>query len=80
MRRQAKINYVHNLIPVNRKDAKKLWTILNCITGKLRNKKDISDEIIINGIKESNKQIISNEFADYCSEIGKNMAEEIERK
>ena len=59
---------------------KKNWTILNCIAGKLRNKNDISDEIIIDGIKESNKQIISNEFANYYSEIGKNMAEEIERK
>ena len=45
--------------------------------GKERNKKDISEEIIVNGIKETDEKTISNAFAKYYSEIGKKLSENL---
>ena len=79
LRRKAKFKYYNDLILTHRNDSKKLWKILNVITGKLQNKKDISDEIILNGIRENNMEVISNGFGKFYSEIGRNMAEEIKK-
>ena len=51
LRRKAKFVYYNDLIKRNMNDAKKLWATLNKITGKLVNKKDINNEIIVNGFK-----------------------------
>ena len=80
LRRQAKYKHIHQIMFQNKKDIKKLWEILNNITGKVRNKKEISDELYINGIKQNDRQIIGDAFARYFSEIGKNMADKIDQK
>ena len=79
LRRQAKCNYINHLIQTNRNDSKKLWMILNRLTGKTKSRTEISEEITINGVRETNPENISNGFAKYFSEIGLNMAEEIQR-
>ena len=61
-------------------DAKNLWATLNKITGKLVNKKDVNNEIIVNGVKIDDDQIISNAFAKHYSEVGKTLADTIQQK
>ena len=80
LRRKAKFAYYNDLVKRNMGDAKKLWAILHKITGKSVNRKNITDEIIVNGTKEKNENIISNAFADYYSNVGKSLAEKIEQK
>ena len=80
IRRKAKSSYLHKLIVDNRNNSKKLWGILNKILGKTKNKKDMTDEMIVNGVKESNSKAISDAFGKYYSEIGKNMSAEIDKK
>ena len=80
LRRKAKFAYYNEIVKRNKNDAKKLWQVLNKITGKLVNKKDISDEIIVSGVKENDQNVISNAFADYYSKVGKSLAEDIEKK
>lgn len=80
LRRKAHFHYMHKIIKENSRDTKKLWGILNKITGKVRNKNDMSDEIFINGIKENNKKVISDAFAKYYSEVGQVMAKKIEKQ
>ena len=80
IRRKAKFSYYHELIKENRNNSKKTWDILNRLIGKLKNKKEVSDEMIINGIKESNTIKICNGFAKYYSEIGQKLANSIKDK
>ena len=75
LRRQAKFNYYNELMSNNRSNSKKLWNVMNRITGKLNNKHNINEEIIINGVKETDKLKISNAFGKYYSEIGKKITE-----
>lgn len=80
LRRKAKFLYYHDLIQENRYNSKKLWNILHKLTGKIVNKKNISDEILVNGVRENNKYIISNAFAKHYSTVGKILADRIEAK
>ena len=80
LRRKARFAYYNEIVEKNKSDAKRLWAVLNKITGKLKNKKDISDEIIVNGIKEHNPELISNAFGKHYSELGGKLAEAIKEK
>ena len=80
LRRKAKFSYYDNLIRENKHNSKRLWNILHKITGQMKNKKGISEEIIVNGIKENNRHVISNAFAKYYSEVGKLLANKIEEE
>ena len=80
LRRKAKLAYYNKLIQENRQNSKKHWNILNKITGKNIDKKDVSAEILVNGIKEHNACTISNAYAKHYSEVGKLLANNIEKK
>ena len=53
---------------------------MNKITGKNIDKKNVSAEILVNGIKEHNACTISNAYAKHYSEVGKVLANNIEKK
>ena len=80
LRRKAKFQYYNELIQETKHNSKKRWAILNKLTGKVVNKKEITDEILVNRMKETNKQLISNAFAKHYSEVGKILANMIEEK
>ena len=80
LRRKAKFDYYKKLIQENRYNAKKVWAVIHKLVGKLNNKNDISDEILVNGIRESRADIVSDAFAKYYSEVGKRLANKIEEK
>lgn len=79
LRRQAKYSYYNKLISENCSNSKKLWKVLNKITGKLNDKQGISEEFIINGVQETDRFRISNAFGRYYSTIGKKLSEKIDR-
>ena len=80
IRRKAKMGYYHEIIHKCSNDTKKLWAVLHKVTGKLSNKNNISNEIVVNGVKENNKHTISNGFAKHYSEIGEILANRIKEK
>jgi len=80
LRRKAKFSYYNCLILKNKENSKNLWAVLNRLTGKINNKKEITNEIIVNGVKENNARVISNAFAKYYCEVGKTLANKIEQK
>lgn len=80
LRRKAKFAHYNNLVKKNMTDAKMLWKILHKLTGKIKNKKDLSDEIIVNGIKVNNDNTISDAFAKHYSNVGKLLADRINSK
>ena len=80
LRRKAKFQYYNELIQETKPNSKEFWAIRNKLTGKVMNKKEITDEILVNGMKETNKQLISNAFAKHYSEVGKLLANKIEEK
>ena len=80
LRRKAKFDYYKELIQENRCNSKKIWAIIHKLVGKLKNKKEISDEILVNGSKESRSDVVGKAFAKHYSEIGKQLADKIDEK
>ena len=72
LKRKAKITYYHDSIINYKNDSKKLWKIINSITGKCKNKQDCIYYLTVDGIKIYNKEDISNKFCNFFSNIGKN--------
>jgi hypothetical protein len=58
IRRKAKTAYYDNLIQEHRKDTKKIWEIINTLTGKSKRKHDLPDDIIVDGTKVNMKQLV----------------------
>ena len=59
-------------------NTKKLWSMINNITGKMPNKSCIIEKLIVNNIETSNAENIANHLAKYFSGIGKKYASKIE--
>ena len=78
LRRKAKISYYNNLLQEHRKNSKKIWEILNKLTGKAKKGKTLTDEIMVNGVKMNNVKNISNAFAKHYGEIGKILSDKIQ--
>ena len=70
LRRKAKLQYTHELISACKNDSKKMWEVLNRITGKRKQGSCLSNEIIVDGVKLNDPKIVSNAFAKHYSEIG----------
>ena len=73
--RRAKLVYYSQKCVDFRSEMKKLWNVINEMTGKTVNKHDIIDSLSIDHtiIKDSCK--ITNEFGEYFSTVGKSYAE-----
>ena len=77
IRRKAKVAYYDGLIQEHRKNTKKVWEILNTLTGKSKNKQALPDEITVNGVSVNDIKVISNAFAEHYSKIGKSLSDKI---
>lgn len=77
IKRKAKLKYYQLKIREYKSDGKKLWSIMNEIIGKSRNKSNIIDYINLNGIKQYNQNKIANEFCKFFSHIGPNLSKNI---
>lgn len=76
-KREAKFTYYREQIDESRNDSAKTWKILNSLIGKTNNKNDISSFFKVDGTLTDDKLIISNEFCDFFTNIGKNLAQKI---
>ena len=56
---------------------KKLWRLINEISGKKNDKSGLIEYLKIDGVKEYNSQNISNTFAKYFAGVGKKIASKI---
>ena len=74
VKRARKRQFYVTKLSENKKDSKVVWGLLN---GILKRKKhtSMSNDFIINGINESNKDKISNAFVKYYGAIGQQLAE-----
>ena len=77
IKRISKIMYYKTECESNHSNSKRLWQIINKMSGKSPNKRNIIDHLTINGIRELNSMEITKEFAQHFSTIGRNMAENI---
>ena len=69
--RIAKVKFYNDMCCEYKSQTKKLWGLINEITGKKNDKSGAIEYLDIDGIREYNAQTISNRFAKYFSEVGK---------
>ena len=74
----AKRTYYRTLCLEYKKDSKKLWSLINKISGKVNNKVELIDKLEIDNIYEYNQKLISEEFVSHFAELGIKFAKKIE--
>ena len=72
--RHAKSKFYHDMCHEYQCQTKKLWRLINEISGKSNDKSGLIQYLKIDGVKEYNSQNISNKFAKYFAEVGKKLA------
>ena len=75
--RHAKKKYYSDMCYDYRCQTKKLWSVINEVSGKRKNKSGLIEYLKIDRIKEYNSQKISNRFADYFAGVGKKFTSKI---
>ena len=75
--RQAKKKFYINMCHEYKCQTKKLWGLINEISGKKNDKTGLIEYLRINGVKEYNSKKISNRFANYFAGVGKKFASQI---
>ena len=74
----AKCMYYRTLCLEYKKDSKKLWFLINKISGKVNNKVELIDKLKIENIYEYNQKQISEEFVSHFANLGIKFAKQIE--
>lgn len=77
LKRTAKQNYYADQLTQSQNDSKKTWKILNSVIGRNKNSNCLSEVMVINGQKITDRLNISNEFCTYFTNIGRQFAEQI---
>ena len=77
LKRCSKVLYYKSECISNRNNSKKLWELINKISGKLPNKSNIVECLSTNNLKEFESKKIANEFTEHFANIGKKMAREM---
>ena len=75
--RHAKIKFYNDMCCEYKCQTKKLWGLINEISGKKNDKTGVIEFLNIDGIKEYNAHQISNKFAKYFAGVGKKFAAKI---
>ena len=75
--RKAKRSYYCDKCIEFKSQTKKLWGLINEISGKKRDKSTLIEYLHIGDIREYGVKRISNTFASYFSQVGKNLAEKM---
>ena len=75
--RQAKKKFYIDMCHEYKRQTKKLWGLINEISGKKNDKTGLIEYLQINGVKEYNSEKISNRFASYFAGVGKKFASKI---
>ena len=75
--RHAKSKFYRDKCHEYQSHTKKLWRLINEISGKKNDKSGLIEYLKIDGVKEYTSQNISNTFAKYFAEVGKKFASKI---
>ena len=75
--RNVKIKFYNEMCCEYKSQTKKLWGLINEISGKKNDKTGVIEYLNIDGIKEYNAHRISNRFAKYFAGVGKNFSAKI---
>ena len=75
--RRAKTKFYIEMCHEYRSKTKKLWSLINEISGKKNDKTGVLDYLTIDGVKDYNAKRICNRFAKYFSSVGENFAAKI---
>ena len=78
LKRSAKRMYYRTLCLEYKKDSKKLWSLINKISGKVNNKVELKDKLKIGNIYGYNQKLISEEFVRHFAELGLKFAKKID--
>ena len=76
-KRNAKTKFYHDRIIEARTDSAKTWKILNTLIGKTNNKNEVTSFFNINGTLTHDKNLISNGFCEFFSNVGPRLAAKI---
>ena len=79
IKRNAKCRYYFDQCSRFKSNTKKLWEVINSISGKCHDKTKLIDHIKVNGVKIEGEKNIGNEFTKYVLTIGLNLAAEINK-
>ena len=77
LKRKSKLYYYRFKCVEYRNNAKKLWQIINEVSGKIKDKSTVINCIKIDNVKTYSSIKITNEFSKFFSEIGENFANRI---
>ena len=75
--RLAKVQFYQNMCSEYKTQTKKLWGLINEISGKHSNKTGLIDYLKIDSVNEYSAKRISDRFAKYFAGVGKEFAEKI---
>ena len=75
--KKAKIDYYKEKCREYKMQTKKLWKLINEISGKKNDKSNLVDYLKIDDVQVYNAKKISNSFARYFSEVGEKFAKKI---
>jgi hypothetical protein len=75
--RLAKKTYYHSCFENFKDDIKKTWSAINSILNRSKNKKDISENFLVNNEYTSNAECISNAFNEFFINIGQDISQNI---
>ena len=74
---QAKIKFYIEMCHEYKSKTKKLWGLINEISGKRNDKTGVLNYLTIDGVKDYNAKRICNRFAKYFTSVGENFAAKI---
>ena len=77
VKRASKVDYYHKECLNNKNNSKKLWQIINKISGKTVNKQNVISCLSVEKIKITESKLICQEFAKHFSTVGANYANKI---
>ena len=77
LRRFSKRKYYTDKCEAYKSNTKQLWKLINKCSGKISDKSSLIDYLTIEGIKQSESDIIADEFAKFFSSIGKKYSNKI---
>ena len=77
VRRKAKTNYYRSRCKEFKNDTRKLWNVINTITGRTKKKETIINSLKIDNMKTTNSKKITNGLCDYFANVGKEFANKI---
>ena len=75
--RRTKTKFYHDMCHEYKCQTKKLWGLINEISGRKNDKSSLIEYLKINDVKEYNARKISNSFGKYFSTVGEKFAKSI---